>query len=91
MLIELLDLLDALGLPRAIATSIVARDRPAAIWGRTAWPTASMHVWRTTIASATSPQPDPFLKAAGRLGVAPSLCLALEICTWASDRLQLPA
>ena len=25
------------------------------------------------------PEPDPFLKAAGLLGVAPSLCLALEL------------
>ena len=33
---------------------------------------------RTTIAERHKPEPDPFLKAAGLLGVAPELCLALE-------------
>jgi HAD superfamily hydrolase (TIGR01509 family) len=75
--VELLDLLDALDLPRAIATSnthasvhrnLAARqlaDRFHAVIGHGDY-------------TSGKPSPDPFLKAADRLGVAPTLCLALE-------------
>ncbi len=75
--VELLDLLDKLGLPRAIATSntpaLVRRnlaslglaDRFHAVVGHGDY-------------ISGKPSPDPFLKAAERLGVAPALCLALE-------------
>jgi HAD superfamily hydrolase (TIGR01509 family) len=75
--VELLDLLDTLGLPRAIATSssraTVRRHLEA----------HSMvdrfhHVVGHDDCERHKPDPDPFLKAAGLLGVAPSLCLALE-------------
>lgn len=75
--IELLDVLDELKLPRAIATS--------------SWPVTVQHHLAAhglvdrfdAIAAhgdyaASKPAPDPFLKAAGRLGVAPRSCLALE-------------
>ncbi|HWB48934.1 MAG TPA: HAD family phosphatase [Stellaceae bacterium] len=74
---ELLDTLDALRLPRAIATSSSHRtvhhhlaahglaERFHAIVGSGDY-------------AAGKPAPDPFLKAAERLGVAPPLCLALE-------------
>ncbi len=76
-LLELLDALDELGLPRAIATSsghvnverhLAAHDMK----GR-------FHkiVARGDYA-ASKPAPDPFLVAAERLGIAPALCLALE-------------
>mgnify|MGYP001051372218 CR=1 FL=1 len=75
--VELLDLLDELGLPRAIATSnthasvhrnltaLGLGDRFHAIVGHGDY-------------TSGKPSPDPFLKAAERLGVAPALCLALE-------------
>jgi HAD superfamily hydrolase (TIGR01509 family) len=75
--VELLDTLDELQMPRAIATS-----------------TAHHRVQRHLIAhnlvgrfheivghgdyAVSKPAPDPFLKAAERLGVEPRLCLALE-------------
>lgn len=75
--VELLDLLDELGLPKAIATSASHTtvqnhleahnlvDRFDAIVG------AGDYV-------AGKPAPDPFLTAAEQLGVAPEACLALE-------------
>ena len=75
--LELLDALDALGLPRAIATSssplTVERhlnahklvDRFNVIVGHGDY-------------ERGKPAPDPFLKAAERLDIAPMLCLALE-------------
>ncbi|HTQ33664.1 MAG TPA: HAD family phosphatase [Stellaceae bacterium] len=75
--LELLDLLDELSLPRAIATSSSHRtiqhhlaahgltDRFHALVGAGDY-------------AAGKPAPDPFLTAAARLGVAPEQCLALE-------------
>jgi HAD superfamily hydrolase (TIGR01509 family) len=75
--LELLDALDALEMPRAIATSSSHRtvrhhldahglaERFHAIVGHGDY-------------AESKPAPDPFLRAAERLGVAPSLCLALE-------------
>ena len=74
---ELLDHLDTLCLPRAIATSsgreAVERHLvPAGLYAR----------FDAVIAAGDyargKPHPDPFLAAAGRLGVDASLCLALE-------------
>ena len=75
--VELLDLLDELGLPRAIATSnthatIERNLGPLGLAGR----------FHAVVGHGDyvngKPAPDPFLKAAERLGVAPALCLALE-------------
>lgn len=74
---ELLDLLDELGLPRAIATSsthaTVRRNLTAL---------GLVDRFHDVVAhgdyASGKPSPDPFLKAAERLGVAPALCLALE-------------
>jgi len=75
--VELLDALDALGLPRAIATSSTRGavehslgphglvDRFGAVISR-------------ELQTHHKPHPDPFLKAAQALGVDPALCLALE-------------
>jgi len=75
--VELLDLLDELGLPRAIATSnthatiernltpLGLADRFHAVVGHGGY-------------AKGKPEPDPFLKAAELLGVPPALCLALE-------------
>jgi HAD superfamily hydrolase (TIGR01509 family) len=75
--LELLDTLDQFRLPRAIATSSSRRtverhltahnlmERFDAIVGHGDYETGK-------------PAPDPFLKAAERLGVEPHLCLALE-------------
>jgi HAD superfamily hydrolase (TIGR01509 family) len=75
--LELLDLLDALGLPRAIATSssraTVRRHLEAH-----GMVDRFHHVVAHDDCERHKPEPDPFLKAAGLLGVAPSLCLALE-------------
>lgn len=75
--LELLDLLDELGLPRAVATSS----------GR---PTVERHFVRHKLEGRFhgiaahgdyvrhKPHPDPFLKAAELLGVDPQSCLAVE-------------
>lgn len=75
--LELLELLDERHLPRAIATT-------------SAHPTVRHHLevhglsgrFHHIVAAGDyaqhKPAPDPFLKAAGRLGVEPGLCLALE-------------
>jgi len=74
---ELLELLDQLRLPRAIATS-------------SSWTTVEHHLTSHSLIDrfdaiicrgdyeAGKPAPDPFLKAAERLGVEPRSCLALE-------------
>ena len=74
---ELLDTLDELRLPRAIATSSSHK-------------TAQHHLTAHDLVerfheivahgdyAAGKPAPDPYLKAAKRLGVEPGLCLALE-------------
>jgi HAD superfamily hydrolase (TIGR01509 family) len=75
--VELLDLLDQLEMPRCIATS-------------SAHSTVQSHLSAHGLAdrfpavigdgdyTASKPSPDPFLTAAKRLGVDPALCLALE-------------
>lgn len=73
----LLDTLDALGLPRAIATS--SRHETAHNHLTAHALTDRFH---TVVAhgdsAASKPAPDPYLLAASQLGVLPSLCLALE-------------
>ena len=75
--VELLDVLDARGLPRAVATSSTRNavdhslgqhglvDRFGAIISR-------------ELQDHHKPHPDPFLKAAAAIGVDPADCLALE-------------
>jgi HAD superfamily hydrolase (TIGR01509 family) len=75
--VELLDRLDALGLPRAVATS-------------SSRPTVERHLVRHKLEgrfhgiaahgdyARHKPHPDPFLKAAELLGVDPATCLAIE-------------
>jgi HAD superfamily hydrolase (TIGR01509 family) len=75
--IELLDLLDALNLPRAIATSSdrhVVTDRlgPAGLLDR-------FHVViGNEDCTRGKPHPEPYLNAARAMGVEPADCLALE-------------
>jgi HAD superfamily hydrolase (TIGR01509 family) len=74
---ELLDALDRLALPRAIATSshhdsVRRHLEPAGLYGRFDVVVAAGDYARG------KPDPDPFLTAAARLGVAPADCLALE-------------
>ncbi len=75
--LELLDLLDELGLPRAIATSsshATVDDHLSAQGVRHRFPVV---VANGDYANG-KPAPDPFLMAAARLAVAPHECLALE-------------
>jgi HAD superfamily hydrolase (TIGR01509 family) len=75
--LELLDMLDELGLPKAIATSNSHT---------TVQHHLRVHALTDRFASIVTlgdyerhkPAPDPFLKAAERLGVAPHHCVALE-------------
>ncbi len=75
--LELLDTLDQLKLPRAIATSSSHKtaDHHLAAHGLA-------NRFDTVVAAGDyangKPAPDPFLKAAERLGVDPALCLAME-------------
>jgi HAD superfamily hydrolase (TIGR01509 family) len=75
--VELLDYLDAAGIPRAIATS---SGHPSV--KRTLGPSGLVERFQTIIAAGDyargKPNPDPFLTAAARLGVDPAACLALE-------------
>jgi HAD superfamily hydrolase (TIGR01509 family) len=75
--LELLDLLDELGLPRAIATSssrttverhLLSHDLVGRFHGIVAHGDYERH----------KPDPEPYLKAADVLAVLPSMCLALE-------------
>lgn len=75
--VELLDALDGLGLPWAIATSNShsgVQRHLAAHNLVDRFPTIVAHGDYAT----AKPAPDPFLKAAERLGVEPRLCIALE-------------
>ena len=75
--VELLDLLDALDLPRAIATSsdrdvVVQRLEPGGLLQR-------FHAVITNEDCAEGkPHPEPYLNAARALGLDPTDCLALE-------------
>lgn len=75
--VEMLDHLDALGLPRAIATS----SSPRAVASHLG-PSGVIPRFHAVVAKGDyargKPHPDPYLTAARRLGVAPHLCLALE-------------
>jgi HAD superfamily hydrolase (TIGR01509 family) len=75
--VELLDYLDAAGIPRAIATS---SGHPSV--KRTLGPSGLLERFQTIVAGGDyargKPAPDPFLTAAERLGVDAAACLALE-------------
>ena len=75
--VELLDHLDAAKIPRAIATS----SSHGAVQ-RTLGPSGILPRFDAIVAAGDyargKPNPDPFLTAAARLGVAPAQCLALE-------------
>jgi HAD superfamily hydrolase (TIGR01509 family) len=75
--IELLDHLDELGLPRAIATSSSHRGVEAHLSKSGIIPRFNTIVARGDYALG-KPNPEPFLTAAGRLGIDPRDCLALE-------------
>lgn len=74
---ELLDLLDQLGLPRAVATS---SGHPTV--ARQLGPIGLLARFDAVVAHGDyargKPDPDPFLVAAARLGIEPIDCLALE-------------
>ncbi|WP_411288902.1 HAD family hydrolase [Phenylobacterium sp.] len=74
---ELLDHLEAADLPRAIATSSSHRAVQAHLGQSGVLPRFHEVIARGDYARG-KPNPDPFLKAAERLGVAPAHCLALE-------------
>jgi HAD superfamily hydrolase (TIGR01509 family) len=75
--VELLDFLDSTSLPRAIATSSRHEDVQRNLGAQ-----GMGDRFQTVIArgdySRGKPHPDPFLRAAERLGVEPELCVALE-------------
>ncbi|MEP6967228.1 MAG: HAD family phosphatase [Pseudomonadota bacterium] len=75
--VELLDFLEAAGLPRAVATS-----SSHATVERQLGPVGLLARFQAVVAAGDyargKPNPDPFLVAAERLGVAPAACLALE-------------
>ena len=73
----LLDHLDQLGISRAIATSSSHRSVTAHL-GKSGILPRFQHVVARGDYVRGKPHPDPFLKAAERLGVSPQNCLALE-------------
>jgi HAD superfamily hydrolase (TIGR01509 family) len=76
--VGVLDRLDALGLPRAVATS----SRRATVEHHLGHQHGLLGRFSAIVAredyAAGKPAPDPFLAAAAALGVAPAACLALE-------------
>src|SRR5271170_3827531 len=75
--LELLDTLDKFGLPRAIATSSSHQTVKRHLTAHNLMERFDAIVGHGDY-ECGKPAPDPFLKAAERLGVAPRLCLALE-------------
>lgn len=75
--IELLDHLDELGMPRAIATS-----SPRAAVDSHLGPSRTVHRFNVIVTKGdydrSKPAPDPYLIAAKRLSINPADCLALE-------------
>ncbi|HTB00728.1 MAG TPA: HAD family phosphatase [Bradyrhizobium sp.] len=75
--VELLDFLDDAGLPRAIATSSRHEDAQHHL-GFHKLTERFEEIVAHGDYSRGKPHPEPFLKAAERLGVEPELCVALE-------------
>ena len=75
--LELLDVLDKLRLPRAIATSSSRSTVERHLTSHNLTDRFDEIVCRGDYENG-KPAPDPFLRAAERLGVEPRLCLALE-------------
>lgn len=76
-IVELLDWLDARGVPKAVATSTLCelameKLELAGLRGRFETIVCGDHVPKT------KPAPDVYLAAVGQLGLAPSACIALE-------------
>lgn len=74
---EILDALDALGLPRAIATSSSLESVHASLGPHSLVDRFHALITRD-VQTRGKPHPEPFLKAAEALGVDPADCLALE-------------
>jgi len=74
---EILDALDALGLPRAIATSSSLESVRASLGPHSLVDRFHALITRD-VQTKGKPHPEPFLKAAQALGVDPIDCLALE-------------
>ncbi len=74
---ELLEILDQFRLPRAIATSSSRTTVERHLTSHSLSDRFDQIVCRGDCENG-KPAPDPFLKAAERLGVAPGVCLALE-------------
>lgn len=75
--LELLDDLEALGLPRAVATSSTHNAVRNSL-GPHGLPARFQAIVARGDYAEAKPKPDPFLTAAARLGIAPEHCLALE-------------
>jgi HAD superfamily hydrolase (TIGR01509 family) len=75
--VEILDHLDAVGLPRAIATSSSLRSVHASLGPHGLVERFDALITRD-VQTRGKPHPEPFLKAAEALGVDPADCLALE-------------
>jgi len=75
--IELLDVLDARGLPRAVATSSTRQAVDHSL-GQHGLIERLGAIISRELQTHHKPHPDPFLKAAAAMGVAPADCLALE-------------
>ena len=75
--LEILDALDSLGLPRAIATSSSLESVRASLGPHSLVDRFHALITRD-VQTQGKPHPEPFLRAAAALGVDPSDCLALE-------------
>ena len=75
--VELIDHIDRLGLPSAVATSSSRASAEKHLGQHGLWDRFRTVVAREDV-TRHKPHPAPYLEAARRLGVAPTACLALE-------------
>jgi HAD superfamily hydrolase (TIGR01509 family) len=75
--VELIDEIEARGLPFALATSSSRRSAERHLREHGLWDRFHAVVGREDV-DRHKPHPDPFLEAARRMSVAPAACLALE-------------
>ena len=75
--LEILDHLDAVGMPRAIATSSSLASVHASLGPHSIIDRFHALITRD-VQTHSKPHPEPFLKAAAALGIDPADCLALE-------------
>jgi len=72
------DVVAALGLPKAVASSSPAGPLRRKLERTALWPLFAPHVYSADLVARGKPWPDVFVHAAAALNIAPDACLAIE-------------